>query len=210
MDNYGVMARDYLARARERLLDGSKAALFHAALELRCCVEARQAEYLEHQTVKPGRKFQPYKLGEAEKTIRRIYAGEGIFRLKISGSGARLFEATHYHTPVPRALVAFCERKVDALRHAQLHYRGPEDPWWNKTRRALVEHYRMAWLACRGTIMMPPLWNRKTGEMTPIHFQLGDGGEYLAGEDYAAMVGRKITLGVDYLEEPPPDWECDL
>ena len=58
-DDYRISARDYLARARERLMAGKKAALFHAALELRYCIEARQAEHLEGQT-KPAKSFNPF------------------------------------------------------------------------------------------------------------------------------------------------------
>ena len=74
-DDYAVMARDYLARARERLMEGSKAALFHAAMELRCCVEARQAEYLELPTRLPGtgkQEFQPYRISDNARTIQKI------------------------------------------------------------------------------------------------------------------------------------------
>jgi hypothetical protein len=69
-------------------------------------------------------------------------------------------DAIHYHTPIPKALLSYCEKKIDALRHAQTRYRSPGDVWWDETRRQMVQHYRMAWLACQGTIMMPPLWDR--------------------------------------------------
>lgn len=209
--DYGVMARDYLARARDRLLEGSKAAMFHAAMELRCCVEARQAEYLETQPRFVRKKLQPYRLGETAKVIQKISAGELIFRMTTSSLDEDLGEDTQFHTPVPKALVAYCERKLDALRHAQAAYRAPSDPWWGEMRADLVRHYRMAWVACQGRITMPPRWNRKTGELTPINMHV-DSRPGITGDVPMALYrqGTNVRMRVDYLEVPPPDWVCDL
>lgn len=209
-DDYGVSARDYLFRAREKLLEGSKTALFHAALELRCCVEARQAEYLEGQTG-TSKKLQPFRLGETARTIRRIYAGELIFKMTISSTQKDAPSTTHYHTPVPQVLLSYCERRIDALRHAQTHYRPPKDVWWDEIRREMVEHYRLAWLACQGTILMPPLWDRKTGRLSPIRIQLGT--DRMSSDQIGRpleAVGTTLMMRVEHLEHPPPDWHCDL
>ena len=42
---YGVAARDYLARAKARLMERTQEGLFYAAFEFRCCVETRQEDY---------------------------------------------------------------------------------------------------------------------------------------------------------------------
>jgi hypothetical protein len=44
---YRTSSRDYLLRAQERLRDGTREALFYAAFELRCGIEARMRQYLE-------------------------------------------------------------------------------------------------------------------------------------------------------------------
>ena len=88
---------------------------------------------------------------------------------------------------------------------------APEDVWWDETRRRMVEHYRMAWFACHGTIMIPPLWDRKTGCLSPIHIQLDT---QQISSDWTrrilASVGTTMRMQVDYLEQPPPEWQCDL
>lgn len=47
---YGVGSRDYLRRAKDLLAQGTPAALFHAAFELRCGIEARLQEYRDAAT----------------------------------------------------------------------------------------------------------------------------------------------------------------
>ena len=47
--DYRIHSRDYLQRARKRLDSGTPDALFHAAFELRCGIEARMQQYLEAQ-----------------------------------------------------------------------------------------------------------------------------------------------------------------
>ncbi len=44
---YGTHSRGYLARARQRLDEGSFESLFYAAFELRCGIEARLQQYEE-------------------------------------------------------------------------------------------------------------------------------------------------------------------
>src|SRR4051794_16443921 len=83
-DYYGVTSRDYLARARKRLGEGTKEALFYAALELRSAVESKMQSYLEvwdhiSQAQKKGRLISP--LGKA---IDRHFRRDEIVQITVS------------------------------------------------------------------------------------------------------------------------------
>ena len=49
LEEYGLHAREYLARARACLAEKSAPSLFWAAFELRCGIEARLQQYVEAQ-----------------------------------------------------------------------------------------------------------------------------------------------------------------
>lgn len=206
-DDYSPLATAYLARSREWLAEGSKRGLFYAAFELKCCVEARMAEYLEHLEPYRGRKVQPFAINANAKLIRRISAGETIAKLGFHGPDGLI--TTQYHTPVPDRLKRYCEKKIDELRHAQRTYRQPDDPWWEKTRSELTEAYRWAWVACQGAMMVPPLWSKNKKNTHPMVFDLNDINRP-ALHSMMKMVNQTMTIEVDYLDEPPAEWVCDL
>lgn len=206
-ETYGVSALSYLRRTRERLLDDTKAALFYAALELRCCVEARQAEYIEHLNAYKGQKLRPYRLGENRDKIAKISDGKVIAKLTFDLGDGETFEG--YHTPVPASLVRYCEKHLDKLRHVQSQYRGPDDEWWAKTRADLVSHYRQAWISCQGNMMVPPLWNANSKQTHPMVFEIDDDNRATM-ERMKGAVGEHFNVHVSYLEHPPESWVCDL
>ena len=204
---YGVSARSYLERCAKCLREPDLAFLFYAALELRNCVEARQAEYLEHYDPLRNTKVRPYRIGENAKKLTAIHNGEAIGRFEfILTSEIRLVE---YYTPVPNRLKKLCEKSIDLLRHAQVRFRDANAPWWGDQRALLLEGYRLAWLACKGNIPMPPLWNQKTGETHPVVFDQtpeNTGLLRLMSEN----IGREFSLQVSYLDAPPRHWVPDL
>ncbi|MBB5985639.1 hypothetical protein [Sphingobium lignivorans] len=206
-ETYGVSASSYLRRARERVLDGTKAALFYAALELRCCVEARQAEYIEHLSAYKGQKLRPYRLGENRSKIAKISGGKLIAKLTFELGDGEVLEG--YHTPVPASLVRYCEKHLDNLRHAQSRFRGHDDEFWNRTRTDLIAHYRLAWISCQGNMMVPPLWSANSKKTHPMVFEITDGNR-AAMERMKESVGEHFNVHVSYLEHPPESWVCDL
>lgn len=206
-DRYDVSAAGYLARARDRLLDDDKVGLFYAALELRCCVEARQAEYIEHLSAFKGKKVRPYKIGENRERIAKISGGKLIAKLIFELPDGQRFEA--FHTPVPAPLTRYCERSLDNLRHAQPAYRNRDDPWWANTRDLLIDNYRLAWISCQGNSLAPPMWSSKSRLTHPMVFEVREQ-DRAALETLRKSVGDHFEVHVDYLESPPPDWICDL
>lgn len=204
---YGVSAISYLRRARARILEENKPALFYAALELRCCVEARQAEYIEHLSAYKGQKLRPYRIGENRTKIAQISGGQLIAKLTFDLGDGETFEG--YHTPVPASLVRYCEKHLDNLRHAQSRYFGPEDKFWSDTRAGLIAYYRQAWTSCQGNMMVPPLWNSKSKNTHPMVFEVSDDNRDKM-ERMKGAVGDYFNLHVNYLERPPESWVCDL
>lgn len=212
MDDYKVTDRAYLARCREQLLTNTKQGLFYAAFELKCAVETRLAEYLEHLDSHAGKRIQPFKIGENARVIQRLRIGEIIIKMTYGAQDSD-FQVTHYHTPVPETLKKYAERTVDQLRHAQNVYRKPDDPWWDATRKGLIENYRLAWIASRGTVPVPPMfdWSKAGGESMPLAnsvvFLFPDGLDDSVKE---FRKDRTMNLNVEYLEQPPAEWVCDL
>jgi hypothetical protein len=207
-ENYGVSAAGYLSRVRARLLEADKACLFYAALELRCCVEARQAEYIEHLSAFKGKKVRPYRIGENREKIAKISGGKLIAKLTFDLSEGRIFEA--FHTPVPASLTRFCERSLDSLRHAQRIYRKHDDPWWETTRNLLIENYRLAWISCQGNLLVPPLWSSRSGQTHPMVFELDEKDRAFMETIRSSSAGDPFQVHVEYLESPPRTWVCDL
>lgn len=205
--SYGVGATSYLERARARLIDDQETSIFYAALELRCCVEARQAEYIEHLSVYKNQKLRPYRIGENRTKIAKISGGELIAKMTFNFEDGVTLEG--FHTPVPAALTKYCETSLDALRHAQTTFRALDDPWWRDAREGLEKHYRLAWVACRGNLLVPPLWNGIGKPAHPLVIEATDGDTSLI-ERMQGSVGKPFKVQVEYLEAPPPDWICDL
>jgi hypothetical protein len=206
-DDYKITPQAYLTRCRERLLEETKQALFYAAVELRCCVEARLAEYFEHHENLKHRRFQPYRLGENQRTVSKIAAGDVISRVTF-----RLADGTalrNFHTPVPLTLQDYVKRSVDDLRHCQPHYRRPDDPWWSETRNGLIAAYRAAWISCRGEMPLPPLWDRDTGETHPVIIYHTEQNK-AAMKRFTSVTNAHVDVRVEYLEAPPANWRYDL
>lgn len=202
---YEISADAYLSRARKALAIGDLDALFYAAYELRCCVETRQAEYADALLAFKGTKIKPWKIGDTGKRIRRASAAKQISLLKLH-VGNQVVES--YHTPVTEDLVSFAEHDLGHLLHCQRIYRSQEDIWWAKTRERLLAGYRLAWVACRGDNMVPPIYNSKTGAVHPQRIAQMAHNQTLF--DRPLQPGTKIKVEISYLDAPPASWVCDL
>ena len=204
---YGVSARSYLERCAKRLREKELASLFYAAFELRNCVEARQAEYLEHYDPVKNKKIRPFKLGENAKKLAAIKKGDAIGKFEFILTDEISFAG--YHTPIPDRLKQICEKRLDSLRHAQIKFRDAKDSWWANQRAILLEGYRLAWIACKGDIPMPPLWDRKTGKTHPVVFEQTPENEHFL-DLVRGNIGREFSLRVSYLDVHPDHWVPDL
>ena len=207
IEGYDVTAKGYLSRCAARLRENDLASLFYAAAELRCCVETKLAEYFEHYEPYRKRRVQAFKIGENAKLVRKIIAGEVIAQITVLVEGQA--PITFYHTPVPKRLEDYCKNQIDNLRHAQVTYRPPDDPWWAETRDGLIDAYRMAWVACKGDLPLPPLWDVKTRKTHPFIVSLTDDNQEQV-RSWQGKEGAIFSMDVKYRETPPSEWVCDL
>lgn len=206
-DRYGIDARSYLIRCRDRLRENSKASLFYAAFELRNCVEARLAEYIEHYEPLKHKKVKPFKIGENARLVKQINQGHAIACFQANIGGRLLCE---YHTPVPIELKRFCETKVDCLRHAQIQFRHDNDEWWFKTRTELIDNYRLAYFACQGNMPVPPLWRNGTKQLHPTIFMVTPDNRATLEMFKDLPVGEEGHVHVSYIDDPYTLWTPDL
>jgi hypothetical protein len=196
---YSVNSRAYLARAKDRLNQKTLEALFYAAFELRCCVEARQDEYataLEFLKTK----IKAWEIGKTAKTLARVFASNKIAHIKLVFDDSAEFDL--FYTPVEMRLYKAAER-LGSLLHCMKSFKEASDPFWKETRAQLLEIYRDAWVACRGTLLTPMFFDQPLKvESPPTGLVV-----YLSR---ATKEKQTMTIKVDYLDQPPADWVCDL
>ena len=162
MTSYGINARDYLRRARERLDEQRQESLFYAAFELRAGIEARLQQYLEaHKDLQKRRKrgWRVSKLGkEAERAFR---TGDMVRRLTITDLETGAVSFVGFYTPVTKKLRKMAERLGELL-HCAKGLDDDDDEWWERTRHVAEEVYRELATACAGTILGPPMYHAGT------------------------------------------------
>ncbi|WP_022673636.1 hypothetical protein [Novosphingopyxis baekryungensis] len=207
-DDYKVTDRAYLARCRGWIIEGRKAGLFYAAFELKCFLEAKLGEYLENWEGRPLKKVQVHRIKDNVKSLAKQNTMPDIVRMVFTNEIG--LSETYFHTPVPVPLIDYATKTLDGLRHAQTRYRKPDDIWWQETRNALIENYRRAWFASRGTAPVPPLWRPEDGrgEMPFTFLFPDDEPPSQLFED--SKPGDSYNVEISYLDEPPRDWVCDL
>jgi hypothetical protein len=196
---YPIAARAYLERAKRRLMENTNEAIFYAAFELRCCVEARQEEYATAlEFIKT--KIKPWKIGETARLLEEVFESARIARVTMTMDQCETF--VFYYTPVPEALYKSTERIGDLL-HCMRQFKPDDDPFWASTRDQLSKIYEEAWFSCQGKLLTPPLWDHpfKVEEPTERLIKLMSGAE----ENKIQM-----ALRIEYLEHPPEEWTCDL
>lgn len=203
---YSVSANAYLSRAKAALMTGKPEALFYAALELRCCIETRQAEYAEALIAYKGTRIKPWNIGDIGKKIRKASNADRIALMRYDFGELKL---ESYHTPVSDGLVKFAERELGPLLHCQSEYRKSDDKWWDNVRENLLGGYRMAWLACKGDSLTPPLWDQKTKQVHPVTIQMSDENTLLF-QKLPTLPGTTFNVEIRYLKTPPSHWQCDL
>lgn len=204
---YSVSANEYLSRARAALCEGLPQGIFYAAFELRCCVETRQAEYAQALKKYENTKIRPWNIGDTGKRIRKASYAEKISLMRYDFGDGLLFDS--YHTPVSASLITFAERSLGDLLHAQPIFRLQKDGWWKEKRDCLLMGYRMAWLACQGDSLVPPLWNPRTKVTHPVVMERHIRNERFF-ERMPVQKGTKFRVEVCYLDSPPEQWQCDL
>lgn len=170
-------------------------------MELRCGVEQRLREHLEHQDhvsekLKSG--WQIAKLGRTVESAFRL--GDRIVEMTFKRKGEVICRL--YYTPVTSELQAEAGRLGNHL-HTPLIYREPDDPSWVVEMEDLLKrvYVGLAW-ANVGTLYGPPLRERSTG-LVSVPMVLDE----TAGILHDLGVGADYVLRVEYLDALPPELE---
>ncbi len=157
-----VDSQTYLERARLQLDNQSHEGIFYAAFELRCGIEARMQEYMEGHGHIAKRKKEEWKLGNLDKTILKYFGDPNRITQVIISQRIKPHEKfIAYYTPVTPELIKLGQRLGDLL-HRQKKFILPEDAFWTKSRGVLEKAYNLLEISNRGTLMGPPIWNKKT------------------------------------------------
>lgn len=197
---YGTHSRDYLARARQRLDEGSLESIFYAAFELRCGIEARLQQYEEALANIAKIKRAGWEIPKVAKNIERAFrTGDKIARVNVCDDATENVLYSFYYTPVNKNLRAMAGQIGDLL-HFPKEYRAAENPWWNEKRTFLEQVYKELQKANMGTLLCVPLLNPKTGR---AHFETElESGEKIEDQ---ITIGKRYLITVDYLDDLPED-----
>ena len=62
---------------------------------------------------------------------------------------------------LPKTLYRNAAKLGDVLHYIGTHHKDENDIFWSKTRAFIVHVYKDAWIACKGTLLSPPLYLRE-------------------------------------------------
>ncbi len=199
-EEYGLHARDYLGRARACLGETSIRALFWAAFELRCGIEARLQQYLEARRESSAKIKQGWRIAKLARHVdRRFKTGDKVVRLVMQDTDGHPFYELVY-TPVTSRLQKMGERLGNFL-HAQTRYHSPTDRWWSEVRHFLESVAAELDRAVQGNLMGPPLWNPRIRRAFMVT-ELRAGESPDAHKATLGQIGRRFIAKVEYSDAP--------
>ena len=202
MSNYGMWARDYLRRARQRLDDGTHEALFYAAFELRCGIESRMRQYLLAQEDVSRKRRKGWRLASLGKELEKAFhSRDRIAELTFLERDTKKVIGVYCYTPVTRTLEKEGERLGDYL-HCMKRKREPSDQWWDEMRERLERTCQELEVACFGTLQGMPLFYPRTGEIR-MNIEVSTEGEGADKNPFECLKGTALVCSVRYLESLP-------
>jgi hypothetical protein len=197
---YGTSAKDYLARAEDRLGEGTPEALFYAALELRCGVETRMKQYLDAQAHISKAKKRGWEIAKLAKGIEEAFrAGDQIVELSVTDTTDGKILARFLYTPVTSRLQKLGQQLGNYL-HATSTSAQRDEAWWSDFRSKLDEAVHLLRMATTGELLGAPLLHKKT-------HQIQMSGEFDANDRRLAFMQglveskSKIVVRVGYHKE---------
>jgi hypothetical protein len=183
---YDATSFGYLRQARLRLADETNEALFYAAFELRCGIEAKLQEHLDVLDDLAKHKKQGWKIKQAGHEIEKAFAtGHKVIEYRIVGEGEK-FSFSLFYTPVTPRTQKAAERLGELL-HAMRLSRANDERWWNRTRSFLVETADALTDVNRGTLSGPIL--QSATHKGTLNFFL------VANSNIAELVQQHLTKG---------------
>lgn len=198
---YNIASRDYLERARARLDKATADSLFYAAFELRCGIERRMQEYLEAWDHISKKVKQGWQIPKLAKNIEKAFRiGDKVVEVTIKDSESGPPLHVFYYTPVSSKLKKMGEKLGD-LMHAMKRFIPQTDQWWKETRDFLEQVYSELRKAGRGTLLGPPLIDKKTGHINMHTMVKRD--EKVKDIIKSIPLNKEIIFGIRYLEDIP-------
>ena len=198
---YKTDARAYLQRARCRLNEGTREALFYAAFELRCGVEARLQQYGDAHDELSRQLKRGWQIEKLAKGLDRVFqSGDKIVALELWDSGRKHKLGVLYYTPVGKDLRKDGQ-KLGELLHALKFSKCKSDEFWEKTRQTLEQVARALDSATVGTLLGPPLRHPETGE---VRLKVeGQESELMSHMKAGAESGESMWMKVEYFNRLP-------
>lgn len=136
MSNYYIRAINYLDRAKKVFNPDNKDTWFYSAFEIRCGVEARMREYLQHQKSVSAKKKKGWRPAVLAKDIGQVFKiGEKEAHFSFHSETTDPF--TLVYRPVPKELQEIVEKLGNYLHAAHEDFFAREDYW--QTFQELVE-----------------------------------------------------------------------
>src|SRR5437899_11958523 len=190
-------ARAFLARARRRAAESAPEALLYSALELRLGIEARFHEYLDAAEEVATLKKRGWQVSQLAKHIERAFKmSDKIVSFEVLGEEGQPSRRTFLYTPVPRRARQVAVRLGHYL-HFTPRFTPRNEVWWQGLRDLVEEGIRGLELATAGTLLAPPLLNKRTREGM-ILAEVPDGMSFEMVKTALGQPGETIHVRVDY------------
>jgi hypothetical protein len=188
---YGTTSRDYLARARALRAIGTPDALFYAAFEIRCGVEARLHEYMagaaKVATVKRGL-WQIRNLMREVEGVFGVYSNAVVATLILLDTGEKL---KLEYTPVSPEL-----KKVGELLGEFLHFtpshRASSKRFLDRLSVLVDDGISGLAFATRGVLLGPPTGSGPKSEQIRLMFEEGSMPSYI-------KAGTKMKINMKFI-----------
>jgi len=182
---YGVRAVNYLARAQEQIPSGNPEALFYAAMELRCGIEARLHEYRD--SVRAKKRDNTWQVRLLKRDIdTRAHKYERPFTLHFRSTTTGEKYPVRY-VPISTELNSIAERLGDYL-HCVNSTKVQQPRYWSEFRNIVKRGITLLSEAVSGDLLSAITWDDKEkiavlkfdeGKMPPF-FTLGEKTSFVA------------------------------
>lgn len=203
---YDISSRDYLTRARMRLADGTQEALFYAAYELRCGIEARMAQYLEVWEHVSERRKKGWRISDLAKGLEEAFSSNPrIVRWAVRDRTTNQPITFFYYTPVTDQLKRDGEKLGNYL-HSKKAYNAPDDEYWAGLKAELTAIAGRLQDANTGTLLGPPLMRPNT-KLADTKLELPPDSKI--DEVMKAMREQELVIDVSYHDNLPVEFEAE-
>jgi len=200
--SYNIDSIAYLHRARQRLDEHTREALFYAAFELRCGTESRLQDYLDARKDIAKHKKQGWKImGSAKELDRLLRLGDAIFEASFLDGDGRIALALYY-TPVTARLRESAGTRLHDLVHAMKTSFPDADRWWADTRSFLEQIYSDLAFANKGTLLAP-IMRSPDGRSFHMSACVRHDSPIADKVPSFSQVGSDVTIRVRYLKSLP-------